>query len=85
MRRDAIPLKCWPIYFNAILWGQKNFDVRVGNDRLYEVGDELLFREWDPTTHSYTGRMLTRYVVYVMHGSPILPDDIWVLGLRHYL
>jgi len=85
MRRDIILLKCWPVYFDAILRGDKNFDVRVGNDREYRVGDELRLQEWDLETKQYTGRNITRYVLYVMHGKPLLPDDVWVLALRHFL
>lgn len=78
-------LKCWPEYFGAILSGSKTFDIRKGNDRDYKVGDELKLREWDPKLSEYTGAFLIRYVTYVMHGPPFLPDDIWLLGLRHYL
>lgn len=73
-------LKCWPEYFNAISSGEKTFDVRQGNDRLYKVGDMLHFQEYDPKTSGYTGRALMRRVTYVMHGKPFLPDDFWVLS-----
>ncbi len=75
-------LKCWPEFFNAIGDGQKTFDVRKGNDRSYQVGDELFLREWDPRKKEYTGYATRRMVVYVMHGAPLLPDDVWVLGLK---
>lgn len=78
-------LKCWPVYFQAILGGAKTFDVRQGNDRQYKVGDEIMLSEWDPEASKYTGAWLTRYVTYVMHGPPFLPADVWVLGLRNYL
>ncbi len=60
-------LKCWPGYFEAIKSGAKNFEVRR-DDRRFAVGDALLLREWDPDTQSYSGRELSRWVTYVMHG-----------------
>ena len=40
-------LKCHPDYFEALRDGTKTFECRY-NDRDFEVGDELLLREYDP-------------------------------------
>ncbi len=37
-------LKIQPKYFNAVLMGTKNFEIRK-NDRDYHVGDRLWLRE----------------------------------------
>lgn len=74
-------LKCWPEYFQAMVDGKKNFDVRHGEDRQYQVGDLVEIYEWDPKEERRTGRLLLRRIQYVMHGPPMLPDASWVLGL----
>ena len=74
-------LKCWPVYYRAILSGDKTFDIRRGNDRIYQVGDCVDLLEWDPETMAYTGAHALRRISYVMHGAPLLPDDAWVFAL----
>lgn len=74
-------LKCWPVYFKAILSGEKSFDIRRGEDRSYEANDYLDLQEWDPDRQAYTGAHCVKRVVYVMHGEPFAPPETWVLGL----
>lgn len=74
-------LKCWPVYFQAIVSGQKTFDIRRGEDRSYEANDYLDLKEWDPDRQAYTGAHCVKRVVYVMHGEPFAPAGTWVLGL----
>jgi hypothetical protein len=61
-------LKTWPQFFTAILDGSKTFEFRR-NDRGFAVGDELLLREWDPTTESYTGRETRRRISHLLVGG----------------
>jgi len=52
-------LKTWPKYFEAIITGKKNFDIRRSGDmcdRRFLTGDTLLLREWNPESEEYTGR-----------------------------
>lgn len=74
-------LKCWTGYYSHILSGMKSFDVRRGDDRNYVVGDRIKFMEYNPDKKEYTGKFFTKKIVYVMHGAPFLPSDMWVLGL----
>jgi hypothetical protein len=74
-------LKAWPVYYRAVISGEKTFDVRKGNDRKFLVGNFVDLREWDPETNQYTGAHAVRKITYVMHGAPLLPDDVWVLAL----
>jgi len=60
-----IDKKCWPKSFEAILKGEKSFDVRIA-DFDCEPGDVLHFREWDPKKQEYTGRSIEKQVKHVM-------------------
>jgi len=60
----TIKKKCWPEYFEAILAGKKNYELRL-NDFTIKEGDTLVLEEWDPKTKSYTGRSVQKKVTYV--------------------
>ncbi len=62
-------LKTWPEFFDAISDGRKTFDVRVEDNRTFEAGDLLHFKEWNPLRLEYTGREMFRYVDYLMRGG----------------
>ena len=75
-------LKTWPVYYRAILSGEKTFEIRY-DDRSYEQGDLLHLMEWSPfgTLESgrgdYTGRHLCVKVIFVLRDGPgLLPN--WV-------
>ena len=40
-------LKIWPQYFQAVLTGEKTFELRI-NDRGFQKGDLVILKEWDP-------------------------------------
>ena len=73
-------LKCWPQFFDAIAEGRKRHDLRRTHDRDFRVGDELLLREYDPATESYTGRLQRLEVTYVT--SALQPCALSGLALR---
>lgn len=69
-------LKCWPEFFEPALRATKRFELRR-DDRPegFQVGDELLLREWEPiegnrnppfSDNAYTGREVLVRVDYVM-------------------
>lgn len=60
----TIKKKCWPEYFEVILSGKKNYELRL-NDFTIKEGDMLVLEEWDPKTKSYTGRSIQKKVSYV--------------------
>jgi len=63
-------LKTWPDFFEAILDGQKNFEVRY-DDRGFQTGDHVYLREYDPSNGGrYTGRWITARIGYVLHQPP---------------
>lgn len=71
-------LKCWPESFEAIYVGAKTADLRNDDDRVFEVGDWILLREWEPQTQLYTGRHVVVEVTHV-DGDDINPKRTpWV-------
>ena len=61
---SIIEKKIWSEYFDKVLLGKKNFEVRLADFEIKE-GDTLLLREFDPKTKKYTGRELKKQVSYV--------------------
>jgi len=73
-------VKCWPIYFGALLCRDKRFDVRF-NDRDYQVDDLVTFQEWCPVTKEFSGEELTYRALYILAQHDGLKDGFVVLGL----
>ena len=79
--RRTHELTIWPDSFAAVSNGSKPFDVRK-NEQNFQVGDALLLRELNPTTHEYTGQTLSRWVSHVLPGNTFGVEPGWcVLGL----
>lgn len=78
-------LKCWPKFFQDVWDGKKTFDIRKGDDRKYEVGDEVILREFFPAdllNRPTFGRSLRLRILYVVHGGLWLPPDTWVFSFK---
>lgn len=56
-----IEKKIWPEYFEKILEGKKNAEIRLKDFNLKE-GDELVLKEYNPVTRRYTGNKITKKV-----------------------
>ena len=56
-----IKKKCWPEFFELVLSGKKNAEIRLADFGL-RAGDTLILEEWDPKTKKYTGRKLQKRV-----------------------
>lgn len=78
-------LKTWPDFFQAIVDGRKNFEVRL-DDRGFQAGDTVRLREWDPAIRpsglslvdsNYTGREVTAEIGYVLHAVPHVFGSRW--------
>lgn len=81
-------LRCWPEFFAATRRGHKKFELRR-DDRPegFQVGDELLLKEWNPETigkiviplsgvpyqevKGYTGREVLVRVDYIMSSITV--------------
>jgi murein L,D-transpeptidase YafK len=61
-------LKTHSEFFNAILRGDKEFEVRK-DDRNFQRGDELFLEEYNDYTKSLTGRILHRRIKYILRGG----------------
>ena len=69
-------LKTHPQHFSMVFAGSKKFEVRK-NDRNYQLGDELLLKEFVPkgfyedglNDEQYTGRILHRRIDYILKGG----------------
>lgn len=53
--------KCWPEFFQLVLSGKKNSEIRLADFGL-KAGDTMVLEEWDPKTKKYTGRKLSKKV-----------------------
>ena len=63
-------LKTWPEFFEAIVDGRKNFEVRR-DDRGFQAGDSVYLREYNPLHGGrYTGRALEARIGYVL-SNPV--------------
>lgn len=62
--------KVWPEYFQKILDGEKNFEIRLADWECKE-GDILVLQEWNPNTKEYTGRVIEKEVTYVAKTKDI--------------
>jgi uncharacterized protein DUF3850 len=79
-------LKTWTAFFDDILSGRKNFEVRR-NDRNFQEGDILRLEEWAPNTYgpggAHTGRKARVFVTYVLRGPILGIDKGWcVMAVR---
>jgi len=54
-----IEKKTWKEYFNRIKKGEKNIEVRLADFKL-KKGDIIIFKEFDPKTKKYTGRIIKK-------------------------
>ncbi len=79
-----IEKKVWPEYFQAILDGRKNYELRLA-DFECRPGDTLVLKEWGPNTKEYTGRMVEKEVTFVVKTKDCKfwsQDEIEKYGFR---
>ena len=81
-------LKTWTNYFQLVASGKKKFELRK-NDRGFLAGHELLLREYDKDTQTYTGRTLRRKISYVLQSDEGekfgLKPGFCIMGLEEIL
>lgn len=73
-------LKIYPKYFDAVLDGSKLFEIRK-NDRGFQVGDNIVLREWDNI--KYSGRTIYAEITYILDDKFVgLADGYVALGIK---
>lgn len=79
---EFIELKTIPEPFEAVWKGLKKYEIRSTTDRVFSVGAVLKLREWDPSTQTYSGRIVVAEVLYMTPGGRWgLPEDLCVLSI----
>jgi len=78
-------LKTWKPFYNDIVTGIKNFEIRK-NDRNFQVGDSLILIEVDPDKElEPTGKQSKVKIIYMLAGKQWgLQTDYVVLGIEKY-
>ncbi|MBO5145032.1 MAG: DUF3850 domain-containing protein [Lachnospiraceae bacterium] len=61
-------IKILPKFFEDVYSDRKAFEIRK-DDRDYQIGDSVTFREWD-LEHGYTGSEITVGIIYVLRNCP---------------
>lgn len=72
-------VKILPEYFEAVISGEKTFEIRY-NDRDYKVGDLLCLKEF--CDGDYTGRETVREICYMLDDPTCCKEGYVVLGLK---
>lgn len=75
-------LKTWPEFFEAVREQRKLFEIRR-NDRLFNVGDLLFLKEWDPEHQCYTGREVSAMIDFILNEHDGLKDGFIIMSLTH--
>jgi hypothetical protein len=57
----VVEKKIWPEFFERMLRGEKNVELRLADFDL-KTGDILILKEWDPIRQRYSGRTLSKVV-----------------------
>ena len=67
MNKVTHMLKILPRYFEAVLSGDKTFEIRDNSDREFQTGDLVVLREMDITksVFQFTGRSVEKQITYV--------------------
>ena len=82
--RKTHELKIMPKYFDAIINGYKNFEIRK-NDRGFKPNDILILREYDQVKKEYTGCKTRCEILYVLEDKDFpqgIQEGYCVMGIK---
>lgn len=63
-------LKILPRYFSEVITGTKTFEIRAEDNRKFNVGDDVIFKEFDEKTGTLTGGTKIAKITYVLRNVP---------------
>jgi ASC-1-like (ASCH) protein len=72
-------MKIIPEYFQAVINGNKSFEIRR-NDRDFSVGDVLLLNEYNAEQNKYTGRRVRVKIIYITNYAQV--ENYVVMGIK---
>ena len=71
-----------PDQFCSVVAERKKAEYRR-LDKPYSVGDQVVFKEWDPERQKYTGKTCTVKITDIQHGDEHgIPQGYGVLSLQ---
>ena len=74
-------LKTIQPYFDDVVNGVKTFEVRK-HDRDFKVGDELILREYNLESNTYSGKNVHMEITYILDSENYCKEGYVVLGIR---
>ncbi len=74
-------VKIVPRYFDAVISGEKTFEVRK-NDRPFQVGDLLALNEYDVENKCYTRNSCLVYIDYILDSADYCKNGYVVLSIK---
>lgn len=74
-------LKILPEYFNAVVSGEKTFEVRR-NDRPFHKGDLLALNEFDIDRKCYTGNSCLVYIDYILNNTDYCKNGYIIMSIK---
>ena len=72
-------LKILPEYFEAVVSGDKTFEVRR-KDRRFKVGQYLKLFEWFDL--NYTGRTVKVKITYILDNKDYCANNTVIMGIK---
>lgn len=81
MTSNSHSLKTWPDAFRAVELGEKKAEF-LRDDRGFRVHDQLVLREWDQDTETYSGSYIAARVTHIAEGGRFgIPDGFCILSI----
>ena len=72
-------LKIYPDFFNAVVSGEKTFEIRE-KDRPFNKGDLLALNEYDG--QYYTGNSCLVFIDYILNDAEYCKKDMVVMAIK---
>ena len=74
-------LKILPVYFDAVVRGEKTFEIRKF-DRPFNKGDLLALNEFEAGRKCYTGNSVLVYIDYILNNPDFCKSGYVVMSIK---